>query len=646
MQTKKALYVGKALLLASLIMFVVVGCLSNIPVSPVGTVKEDAFNVTGMVYDANGTSSTGIKGVKVSTPGIKSVTTNSNGFYSIKKLTAGEHKVVFSGEGYASVYVEKVSATADTTIKVWKDVDLNIGMYKLDASFSTTIYALLGDSSTRVLAESVKVQLWPVSAGGLQFTKKYYEFVTDSDGMISADSLPKCKVTLVIPEWKKDGIAYSFGGITVDLAKVSTLGAQDITPRGDFVVKMLSSNVKRGYFSGDSIKVSFSDSMDNNQTIVALTTGGVDVDVNVNWSSSKKSVVITPVKKLPRGTNYNVNVLGWSGDKKYLSWGSSFSTYPAPYIVSGNIIDVTGEGKCNVSKTDTITITVSESLSYVCVVDSNRFETALSSDGKTVSIIPKQEITANMYANLTAADGVKATLGTGEIVTFTVPEFELEGSVAPFLVASNLVDVHGVETENIGVNDTLIFVYSEAVSSDHEVGVLFTGYNGQYKAEVNGDTVRVIPLQSFAAGTTPTIRLTAVSVSGNNIATGPLNINVVPSLDVVTSSVITTNGAVSQKVALDADVVIDFNVPVDVDAIDDDTVGLKNYVIITETISGDTVAVNSSWSNDNKTLTLNPSSDFTASTNYTLRVFATLPSVYPNDYLGALYSRTFATAAE
>lgn len=745
MRSSKCLLAVIGLVLVSL--FCYMGC-ETTPITSTQEVDSQVFTVSGLITNALSKEDSALANVTVQTINegeVKEVETSSNGWYSINGLTPGYHKFTFSCSGFASVVVDSVKGDVDTSLVVINDVDLNVGLIPLDGSLSGKVYAVLGDSTSRIIAEGAEVQVWPIPTGITTFLKQCYTASVDSsDGTFSLNGLPRTNVMVAIPEWKNNDVAYNYSAVQINLNSISSIGAQDMTIRNDFIVKMVSTNIVRGYFDGDSISITFSDSINANTAMVALT-GAANVNITTSWSSDGKTVTIKPVTQLAKGSiNYTVSVVAKSGDGKQLTYNDNFTTSKLPYIVRSNVSDAEGNGKCCISRTDTIEITVSDSLSYVCVVDSARFDASLSDDGKTINIVPVVPITATMLNNLQLANGIMAIVGaTGQNVNFTVPLFTLEADVNPFIVSSNvldddltglsniaanttitvmvseslasvvpvagfdatlsddgktisyaptaginlanitaanaiagvsgdgeafaltlpaftlaaapyvvstnLIDANGNAMQDVGVSDTIQFVFSEAIDTTKNINVTWTVYGGQHITEVMGETLNVVPLQPFAAGGTPTISVTATSENGAAIAVAATNINVVQGIAIESSNLLTTNGAARFDFPVGDSIAITFTVPVDVSLMNQDPVGggVINFITLTDANSGNAVEYSAEWSNDDQTVTITPTSNlqprYQAAAGYTLGISASLPSIYPNNTLGAASNTTFFT---
>jgi methionine-rich copper-binding protein CopC len=408
-----------------------------------------------------------------------------------------------------------------------------------------------------------------------------------------------------------------------------------------------------GLGSVDVSCLSFSPTFASDHTVIAGTyEDGVFISTNsgLSWTQydALSDLDILYVKSVGLTPNFSTNHLAFAG-----TWGdgvysciTSNDRTPPVIVKSDPTNTVTG-----VPRNKTIAIRFSENIvqgsayNLIVLKDSSNKQVTI---GKTINSNDPRELLLDPTSDLALSTVYRATIPAGAVKDSNGNSFAASSTIT--FTAAGVPDVTAPKVSTtdpasgastVATDKTITITFSEAIQSSSAFSSISlvdkTKNSIAFKTPAissDGKTLTIDPTSDLPTGTTYTLTLPKSCIkdtSGNDLATASTLSFTVPVDKTAPTVSSTTPSASSTVMAKDSTITVAFSESVQ-SGTAYDTVTLKdassNSIALTKTISG-------------KELTIDPSSNLTPGTTYTLTLPAATVKDSANNMLAAQFTLTF-----
>ena len=323
------------------------------------------FNDNGDVYNGRlyGTvhgivtlsgSNTPMNGVIVtysSSGQVKTVTTNSAGFYSISNLVEGDYSITFSppspvnaAEALYNVTVSMVNA--DTVIHgpsskdYYVSISQDVMLYELSSSVTGEIFGqITGEQLIRGAGVEVKI----TNLQNYNILDYDFRATADSMGRYTLLNIPAVNnVNVMVLPWSEDG--YNFGSQyrTVQLVPGGTVNASPIISQiAGLEVVIISNNFFENNFPvADNLVMTFNKAIDTTSVEVNLAQRSppfANVPISYSWDTDGLILTIDPAYTLSANFDYDLSISGYAADMTPFAIQETFNTEEGIDLLNTNL---------------------------------------------------------------------------------------------------------------------------------------------------------------------------------------------------------------------------------------------------------------------------------------------------------------------
>jgi methionine-rich copper-binding protein CopC len=568
------------------------------------------------------------------------------------------YDTLYAGTG-SSVYK---STNSGSSWSISTAVSGSIQSIAVSPAYSTDKTVFVGTDGYGVFRTTDAGDSWTQSSGDSSFNGMCVSsvafspaFSTDNTAFAtSSDGCGVYKTTDSGDNWSQCATASTVGLFLTTVA-VSPTYASDHTV---FAGKYFSSDSGStwsditGLASVDVSCLSFSPTFASDHTVIAGTyEDGVFVSSNggLSWTQydTQSDLDILYVKSVGLTPNFSTNHLAFAG-----TWGNGVyscitSNDRTPPVIVRSDPTSTATG---VPKNKTISIKFSENIvqgsaySLIVLKDSLNKQVTI---GKTINANNPRELLLDPTSDLSLSTVYRATIPAGAVKDSNGNSFAASSTITFTVAGVPDVTAPKVSTTDptsgastVATDKTVSVTFSEAIQSSSAYSSITlvdkTKTSVAFKATISSDgkTLTIDPTSDLPTGTTYTLTLPKSCIkdtSGNDLATASTLSFTVPVDKTAPAVSSTTPSASSTAMAKDSTMTVAFSENIQAGTAYD-TITLKdassNSITMTKTISG-------------KELTIDPSSNLTPGTTYTLTLPAAAVKDSSSNMLAAQYTLTF-----
>ena len=327
--------------------------------------KDEMVEINGIVKGVftDGSTQQPLEGVVISVEGSNNtVTTISDGSFTLSGLKSGDQKIIAKKAGYlrvSTVVGFGLSGAASTKSKTYDVV-------KMLSTYTTQLYPLTGKA--KGVVKNVDGTLLSGATVKISFNDSIFTTTSDADGAFSFDALPFDPEKYMYA-YVGSGEASGSDNDRYGIVATKNLGFVVKLSQGSFT--FLYGNFEKAYgkdnFSITSnIELVFSDAVDLAITMkkgsIKLFKSGFEIGSDFTVSGNK--LIINPKNDLETNSDYFVNGYVYASEYKFASVDmQSFSTTPTTAMIA---LDPTSKATLTLTTT-MLTITAPVGASYVVI---------------------------------------------------------------------------------------------------------------------------------------------------------------------------------------------------------------------------------------------------------------------------------------